>query len=291
MPTKSHPFLALGAHMSISKQLSLSLQRAHDIGAHSMQIFTANQRQWHPSIFSSEEAKTFIAKRKVLGIHPIMSHGSYLINLGSFDPTTYKRSLQSFREEIQRCQALAIDLLVFHPGAAKEASLEACLEKIVQSLLACQDLFENTQKPALLIENTAGQGTVVGHNLESLAYLVEHTKKHLPIGICLDTCHLFAAGYAIREKADWDKLLVQFDQAIGLNYLKALHLNDSLHPLGSRKDRHAPLGQGHIGFGCFTYIVQSPQLRHLPMYLETPGGEILWKKEIAWLKDQSQMRD
>ena len=253
-----------------------------------MQIFTANQRQWAPATFSPKEAKNFIATTAALGVHPVTSHGSYLINLGSPEPIMYKRSVQAFRQEIQRCQALAIDKLVFHPGAAKSASLESCLARIVQGLLACQDLFTSQQKPTLLIENTAGQGTVVGSHIESLSYLVANTQAKLPIGICLDTCHLFAAGYDIRDSASWEQLLVHFDQAIGCSYLKALHLNDSLHPLGSRKDRHAPLGKGYIGLDCFAYMVQSPQLNHLPMYLETPGGDKLWKKEIAWLKEKAQ---
>ena len=172
----------------------------------------------------------------------------------------------------------------FHPGAATGDSEENCLNRIVESLLILEPLMQH-QKLRLLIEATAGQGSTVGHRFDHLGYLIDRVKGKIPIGVCIDTCHIFAAGYDIRSQQGWEEVLQEFDQKVGLEYLCALHVNDSLHGLGSRKDRHANLGKGEIGLTCFEVMMTHPALRSLPKYLETPNGELMWKDEIRMLRD------
>jgi deoxyribonuclease-4 len=212
-----------------------------------------------------------------------MSHDSYLINLGAPDPDNLAKSRNSFNEEIARCQQLGITYLNFHPGAALTTDPEVCLDTIIESLLACQKHIEKGDT-RLLLETTAGQGSSVGWRFEHLAYIIEKTHKKIPIGVCIDTCHIFAAGYDIRTPAAWNATLAEFDKVIGIEHLHAFHLNDSIKGLGSRVDRHAALGEGAIGLECFSFLMKDPRTRLLPKYLETPGGPPLWKKEIAMLR-------
>jgi deoxyribonuclease-4 len=212
-----------------------------------------------------------------------MSHDSYLINLGSPKPDMLHKSQKAFKAEIERCHLLDISFLNFHPGAALDESEELCLKRIVQSLLDLQPLIEkgNTR---LLFETTAGQGSSVGDRFEHLGYLISELEKKIPVGICIDTCHIFAAGYDIRTKEAWEETLKLFDQIVGLKHLYALHLNDSLKGLDSHVDRHAPLGEGQIGIECFKVVMTHPNLRELPKYLETPDGPPLWVEEIKMLR-------
>ena len=213
-----------------------------------------------------------------------MSHDSYLINLGSPDSEMLQKSRKAFRDELIRCQQLGITFLNFHPGAHLSATEEECLNAICDSLLHLEDIA-GRGPTRLLVEMTAGQGSNVGHRLEHIAYIVGKVHNKIPIGVCIDTCHIFAAGYDIRTGADWDAVLKQFDAIVGLGHLYAFHLNDSLHPLGSRKDRHAPLGAGKIGIESFHTLMTHPQTRDIPKYLETPDGPPLWKQEIALLRE------
>ncbi len=276
--------LLIGAHTSIAGGLHNALIQGKAIGATTVQIFTANQRQWKAKEISEEAVELFQATLEETGLSSIMSHASYLINLGSADPEILTKSRKAFNEEIERSLALGLSFVNFHPGAATSGSRERCLDCIVESLCGYQDLFDDDGM-RLLLESTAGQGTTVGTTFEELAYILERTAHKLPMGVCIDTCHLFASGYDIRTKQDWQKLLSEFDQKIGLKHLSAIHVNDSVAGLGSRKDRHASLGEGQIGIDSFRYMMQASELASVPKYLETPEGPAVWDKEIWMLRE------
>ena len=274
--------LLIGAHTSTSGGLPNALYEGRDIGATTVQIFTSNQRQWKGRILSEEDIAAWATAQEETGIRTVMSHDSYLINLGAPDAEVLAKSRHAFRQELERCAALGIAYLNFHPGAAIADSEEACLDRIAESLIEVEDLAVGPT--LLLLEATAGQGSCVGWRFEHLAHIIGKTRKKLPIGVCIDTCHIFAAGYDIRTAKAWDATLKEFDKIVGLDHLKAFHLNDSQKPFESRRDRHAPLGKGEIGEECFRFLVQDKRTRLLPMYLETPNGPAAWKEEIALLR-------
>lgn len=276
--------LLIGAHTSTTGGLQNALLEGNSIGANCVQIFTSNQRQWKGRKITETIQEAFEKAKQETAIDPILSHASYLINLASPNEETRAKSKIAFVEEIERCQALAIPYLNFHPGAALQDPIEKGLDRVVEALLEMAPLFVDDSF-RLLLETTAGQGSCLGANFEELAYLIHATQHRLPIGICIDTCHIFAAGYDIRDVSAFDQTLKKFDQIIGLQHLYAFHLNDSVHELGSRKDRHAPLGEGKIGMEPFRLLVQTKRTKHLPMILETPGGVDLWDKEIWKLKE------
>lgn len=276
--------LLIGAHTSAQGGAHNAIIEGHEIGATTVQLFTSNQKRWEGKPISDEEASQFKDAVLSTGLTKIMSHDSYLINLGSPNPESLAKSRKAFKEELLRCQKLDLAFLNFHPGAALESTEEECLEKIAESLEHLEDLADkgNTR---LLIESTAGQGSSVGWKFEHLGFLIDRLHKKIPIGVCIDTCHIFAAGYDIRTKKAWDETLAEFDRIVGLKHLCAFHVNDSMKPFASRKDRHAPLGEGEIGIECFKVMMTHPQLREIPKYLETPDGPPLWKKEIALLRE------
>ena len=276
----------IGPHISIAGGFHEALLAGKEIGATTIQIFTANQRTWHTKGVAEEEANLFRKTLSETGLSHIMSHDSYLINLASPHRDVYEKSLTAFRKEIERCLSLGISYLNFHPGASLDFPIDASLEKVVTGLLSMADCFEQPTKLYLLIESMAGQGSVLGASFEQLGYIVDRVKGSLPIGVCMDTCHTFAAGYDIRTEEALDKTLKQFDTAVGLSRLKALHLNDSVFDIGSHKDRHAPIGEGLIGKEGFSAIMKQPHLLSLPKYLETPGGLDVWRQEIRWLCHQ-----
>ncbi len=273
----------LGAHTSTAGGLHHALEAGVAIGATTVQIFTSNQRQWKGRQLTPEILDAWSTTLAETGLREIMSHASYLMNLGASDQNNLDKSREALRLEIERCLALDISYLNFHPGSAGERSVEECLDKIVESLLEVAPLLKG-EELTLLIENTAGQGSSVGHSFEQLGYLVKGVKHEVPIGICMDTCHAFAAGYDVRNQGAWNTTLAAFDQAVGLSYLRALHVNDSMKPFGSRRDRHASLGEGEIGLDGFQVVMRDPRLRHIPKYLETPEGLEVWKEEIKLLR-------
>lgn len=276
--------LLIGAHTSAAGGPQNALYEGKEIGATTIQLFTSNQRQWHSRSLSQETIELWKKALAETGLKSIMSHDSYLINLGSPDAEGLTKSRGAMREEIIRCLQLDLAFMNFHPGAALKESVESCLDRIVESLLECKDLFTGKQPLRLLLETTAGQGSTVGASFKELAYIVKRVEHEIPIGVCIDTCHIFAAGYDIRTKEALDKTLEEFDSIIGLTHLYAFHLNDSQKGLGSRVDRHADLGKGMIGIDCFKAIMQDARLSHLPKYLETPGMNEVWKKEIPLLR-------
>lgn len=275
--------LLIGAHTSIAGDISNALLEGQKIGATTIQLFTANQRRWDTKPLEQEAIERWHQTQHETGIKTVMSHDSYLINLGCPDSDNLKKSRHSFREEILRCLQLGITYLNFHPGAYLKDTPEKCLDCICESLYEFEDLLAKS-KLRLLLETTAGQGSAVGCRFEEIAYLIEKLKHRLPIGVCIDTCHIFVAGYDLRTAEACDSTLKEFDRIIGLKHLYAFHMNDSVKGLGSRVDRHQPLGTGTIGMECFKFLMQDDRTRHLPKYLETPGGLDLWEKEIALLR-------
>jgi deoxyribonuclease IV len=275
--------LLIGAHTSAQGGAYKALLEGVEIGATTVQLFTRNQKQWAAKPLSQEEIHLFKETLEKTGLKKVMSHDSYLINLGSPDSEALQKSRKAFREELVRCQQFGIAYLNFHPGASLSGSTEDCLGTISESLIDLEDAADGQTR--LLLETTAGQGTSVGHCFEHLAFILGKAHKKVPLGVCIDTCHIFAAGYDIRTKQDWNGMLELFDKIVGLEHLHAFHVNDSLQPLGSRKDRHADIGKGKIGLECFEAMMTDPRTREIPKYLETRGGPPLWKQEIALLRE------
>ena len=275
--------LLIGAHTSAAGGVHNALLKGKDLGATTIQLFTSNQKQWSGRSFSNEDLVLWNEALADSGITDIMSHDSYLINLGSNKAELLAKSRKAFQEEIERCLELGLTYMNFHPGAATGDTDENCLNRIVESLLTFDPLFENSSL-RLLIEATAGQGTTMGHRFEHLDYIISRVKGKIPIGVCIDTCHIFAGGYDIRDEAGWESIIEEFDRVVGWEHLYAFHVNDSQHVLGSRKDRHANLGKGKIGIQCFEIMMTHPKLQSIPKYLETPNGELMWKDEIAMLR-------
>lgn len=285
--TRQEPYKPLiGAHMSASGGAYQALLRGADIGCTAIQLFTSNQRQWHSKEIADEAVKRWKQAQEETRIYTTISHNNYLTNLGSGKEEVLQKSIQSFGEEIERCQLLGIPYLNFHPGVATGNDEEACLRQIVKSLRSFSAQLENNTL-RLLLETTAGQGNSVGHRFEHMAYIIQEVRQVLPIGICIDTCHIFAAGYDISTQEGFEAMLCEFDKTIGLDYLQAFHVNDSLRPMGSRKDRHAALGQGEIGLEAFRCIASHPRTKQLPMILETPEPS-RYQQELTLLKNYTR---
>jgi deoxyribonuclease-4 len=277
----------IGAHTSAAGGAPNALYEGREIGATTIQLFTSNQKQWNGRTISDEEVQLWEKALDETGITHVMSHDSYLINLGSPDPEILRKSRKAFRDELERCHLLKIPYLNFHPGSATTGTVEECLRTIAESLLEMEELIhKGTTK--IILEATAGQGTSVGHRFEHIGAIISEVQRKIPIGVCIDTCHIFAAGYDIRTEEGWKKTLREFDQVVGLQYLSAFHINDSMKDLGSRVDRHADIGEGKIGIDSFRYLMQTSDL---PKYLETPNGPPSWKKEIATLRKYAEEKN
>lgn len=273
-----------GAHVSASGGVENAIKNAKEIGATAFALFTKNQRQWLAPALTPEQIATFRNAMAEAGYEAkqILPHDSYLINLGHPEDEGLEKSRESFFEEMQRCELLGLDRLNFHPGShLKKISEEESLERIAESINMA---LERTQGVTAVLENTAGQGSNLGFKFEHLAYIIDRVKDKSRVGVCLDTCHSFAAGYDLRTKEACDATFAEFDRIVGFNYLRGMHLNDAMKPLGSRVDRHAPLGDGEIGWECFKYIAQDSRFDNIPLVLETPD-EARWAEEIAKLKE------
>lgn len=272
----------IGAHTSAAGGVFHALLQAEELGATTMQLFTANQRQWRSAPLTAEAVAKWGEVSEQVEISHIMSHASYLINLGAPNPENLEKSRVAFKNELTRCHALNITYLNFHPGAALKESRQACLERIVTSLKFLEPSIHQGAT-RLLFEATAGQGSCVGCSFEELGYLIEETKDLFPVGVCIDTCHIFAAGYDLRTFEACEKTFAEFDRLVGMEWLYALHVNDSKKDLGLRVDRHESLGEGKIGIDCFRWLMSDPKTRDLPKYLETPDRE-RWREEIEMLR-------
>ncbi len=266
----------LGAHESVSGGLHLAFERILQVGGESLQIFTRNQRQWKASPLSKDEVAEFRHAWKEAGNMPVASHASYLINLGSSKPEQAEKSVVALADELQRCALLGISFVVFHPGSHGGAGVEKGLVNVVTCLdQVIERAGDGCRAVTVLLETTAGQGTGLGYRFEELAYILENTKYPDRLGVCIDTCHIFAAGYDIRTPATYAATFAEFDRIIGIDRIRFFHLNDSKKELGSRVDRHEHIGKGCIGLDGFRSLVNDPRFSGHAMTLETPKGKEL----------------
>ena len=275
----------LGAHVSASGGLFNAPLNAKAIGANAFAMFTKNQKQWSAKPLTAEEIAQFKAAVSDNGFSPvfILPHDSYLINLGNADPEKRSRSLASFKEEMARASQLGLKYVNFHPGShLKEITEEECLDLIAASVN--QALADPASGCTMAVaEATAGQGTNVGYKFEHIARIIAGIEDKSRVGVCIDTCHIFAAGYDISTASGFESVMADFDRIIGIKYLRAMHLNDAKKECGSRVDRHECLGKGFIGLEGFKYIMQSKYFENMPLVLETPEPD-LWAEEIKLLR-------
>lgn len=258
-----------GAHMSISGGHALAIDRALACDMSALQIFTKNQRQWKASPIDPEAAELFRERYKESGLKQVVAHDSYLINVGSPDPELWEKSRAALQDELVRCDQLGVPYLVAHPGAHMNEGVDAGVARIAEAINRVH-LELPDGEAMVLLETTAGAGTVIGRTFEELAMIIDQVDDKDRMGVCFDTCHVFAAGYEIRNEADYKKTMQSFDEVIGLERLKAFHLNDSQNALGTRKDRHADIGDGEIGLDAFGFIVNDKRFANVPGLLETP---------------------
>jgi len=270
----------LGAHVSVAGGLATAFERAADLGCDAIQIFVKNANQWRGRELGDEETGAFRGAHAGSAVGPLMAHASYLINLAAAEGEIREKSVAALADELDRCVRLGVGGLVVHPGAHLGAGDDAGIERVAEGLDRVLALVPDTADPSntpvrILLENTAGQGTCLGHRLEHLASMRARVAAPQRIGVCLDTCHSFAAGYAIHEAAGYEDFFAAVAELIGLDVLGCMHLNDSVKPFASRRDRHAHLGEGEIGLDAFARLLQDPRLSRVPMVLETePGDEM-----------------
>ncbi|BCD67422.1 deoxyribonuclease IV [Nitratiruptor sp. YY09-18] len=272
----------VGAHVSASGGVENAPKNAQKIGAKAFALFTKNQRQWKAKPLSQESIEKFNEYLYEAGIQKkhILPHDSYLINLGHPEDEKWKKSLDAFIDEVQRCEQLGLDKLNFHPGShLKKISEDECLDRISEAM---NEALKQSSSVTLVIENTAGQGSNLGYKFEHLRYLIDKSIDKSRVGVCLDTAHMFAAGYDIRTKEAYEKSMQEFDEIVGFAYLKGMHINDSKAKFASRVDRHHSLGKGEIGLEAFRYIMQDERIKDIPLILETIDDTI-WDKEIELL--------
>jgi len=266
--------MRLGAHESTSGGLHKAFERAQSVGCEAVQIFIKPNRRWAVKPLTEEDIARFRAKSEETGIRPVVAHTSYLLNLASPKDDLWQKSRDTLVVELERCEALGIPYLVLHPGSHVGSGEETGLARVAQGLGKVHAATPGF-RTQILLETTAGQGTNLGYSFEHLAWLIKHAPEGERLGICLDTCHVFAAGYELRTVEGYEATMEEFDRIIGLARLKALHLNDSKGDLGSRKDRHEHIGQGHIGLEGFRNLLNDPRLAGLPGLLETPKSDDL----------------
>ena len=272
----------VGAHVSTSGGIFNAPLNAINIKAKAFALFTKNQRRWNAKPLAENDIKAFKdnLKKARINVDHVLPHDSYLINLGHPEKEKRRKSIEAFIDEVKRCHQLGLKYLNFHPGShLRQMTEEECLKVIAESL---NETIERTEEVILVIENTAGQGSNVGYRFEHIAKLIELVEDKTRIGVCLDTCHLFAAGYDIRTEAAYLKTMEEFDSIVGFEYLKGMHLNDAKSTLGSRVDRHHSIGKGNIGLEAFRLIMNDPRLDNIPLILETIDPSI-WAEEIKLL--------
>ena len=272
-----------GAHVSAAGGVDNAPANALAIGATAFALFTKNQRQWVAKPLTAGEIDAFRKACDTCGYRPeqILPHDSYLINLGHPEEEALEKSRAAFLDEMQRCELLGLDRLNFHPGShLQKITEEESLDRIAESINIALD---KTRGVTAVIENTAGQGSNLGFRFEPLRYLIDRVEDKSRVGVCIDTCHAFAAGYDLRTPEACDATFAELERVVGFNYLKGMHLNDAMKILGSRVDRHTPLGEGMIGMECFRYIARDKRFDGIPLILETPD-EARWGEEIARLK-------
>ncbi len=278
----------IGAHVSAGGGVQNAPVNAREIGANAFALFTKNQRQWFSAPLKEEQIEEFKKKVVELGFSfdHILPHDSYLINLGHPEAEGLKKSRNAFLDEMKRCEQLGLKLLNFHPGShLKKISPEESLARISESINLA---LEKTENVVAVIENTAGQGTNLGFRFEHLAEIIDKVEDKSRVGVCIDTCHMFAAGYDIRTPEAFNDTFKGFDEVVGFKYLRGMHLNDAKKELGSRVDRHASIGEGFIGMDGFRLIMRDERFDNIPLILETPRPEI-WAEEIKTLREMAEI--
>ena len=272
----------VGAHVSTSGGVENAPVNAFAIGAKAFALFTKNQRQWAAKPLSQENIKAFKENCEKYGYNPeqILPHDSYLINLGHPEKEGLGKSRKAFLDEMQRCEQLGLDRLNFHPGShLNKIDEEACLKTIAESV---NIVLDQTRGVTAVIENTAGQGTNMGHTFEQIRFIIDFVEDKNRVGVCIDTCHAYSAGYNLKTPEGYEETFRKFNDVIGFNYLKGLHLNDTKKEFGSRVDRHEQIAGGFLGVELFRLIMNDPRFDNLPLILETPDDE-KWKEEILLL--------
>jgi deoxyribonuclease-4 len=272
----------LGAHVSASGGVENAPVNAHEIGAKAFALFTKNQRQWVSAPITAKSIELFRENCLKYGYKPqhILPHDSYLINLGHPEKESLEKSRAAFLDEMQRCEQLGLDRLNFHPGShLGQISEEESLKIIAESI---NITLEKTKGVTAVIENTSGQGSNLGYKFEHLRYIIEHVEDKSRVGVCLDTCHTYTAGYDILSPEGYNSTFQKFDEIVGFQFLKGMHINDSMKALGSRVDRHDNIGKGFLGHELFKRLMNDPRFDDIPLILETPD-ESAWAEEIALL--------
>ena len=272
----------IGAHVSAAGGVENAPVNAHEIGAKAFGLFVKNQRQWVAKPLEEKSIRDFRENCKKYGYKPfqILPHDSYLINLGHPEKKALEKSRAAFLDEMQRCEQLGLDRLNFHPGShLNQTGEETCLRTIAESVNIALD---KTRGVTAVIENTAGQGTNLGHTFEQIRFIIDHIEDKGRAGVCIDTAHAYSAGYDIKTAEGFDKAFAEFDAVIGFGYLRGMHINDSKKEYASRVDRHELIGKGTLGSEVFVRLMNDPRFDNIPIILETPD-ENRWKEEIAFL--------
>lgn len=272
----------IGAHVSVDGGVANAPENARLIGARAFALFTGNPSRWEMKPIDRKDAELFKERCEAFGFssNQILPHDGFLINLGSPDSQKLALSRKGFLEEFRRCETLGLSMLNFHPGShLNQMEIEECLDRISESI---NITLEKTSGVTAVIETTAGQGSNLGHEFQQIAHIIDKVEDKTRIGVCVDTCHTYSAGYDLRSEEGYEKTWNEFDEIIGLNFLRGMHLNDDKRALGSRIDRHESIGKGTLGEEFFIRLVNDPRFDNIPLILETPD-ESLWPKEIKWL--------
>lgn len=264
--------MILGAHIFTSQGYKATFEEAKRLKCEAVQVFTKNQKQWKASPITDEDMEEFTTGQKQAGVKITMAHGSYIINVASAKKPLWHMSLNSLIHEIERCSMLSIPLFVLHPGSAGESDRNEGIKSIIKAL---NQAIEKTSESVvrILLETAAGQGNTIGNKFEELAELIDGVENKERIGVCFDTCHVFAAGYDIRSEEAYKKTIDEFKRTIGFKNLFAFHINDSVKPLGSRVDRHDHIGKGQVGVEAFSHLLNDTRFQDIPMVIETPKDE------------------
>jgi deoxyribonuclease-4 len=270
---KNKPLL-LGAHMSVSGGVHKAVDRATSIGCTALQVFTKNNNQWHAAPLSEEDIQNYKRKIADASIAPVVAHDSYLINLCATNPDILKKSREAFIDELSRCEQLGIQLLNFHPGAHMGSGEEEGIKRIIESLNIAHERTKGF-KVLSVVEATAGQGTAVGYKFEHLEKIINGVDETKRMAVCIDTCHIFAAGYELRNEVGYEKTFQEFERIVGMKRLAAFHCNDSKKDFGSHVDRHEHIGKGMIGLDGFSFLMNDERFANIPKILETPKSDDL----------------
>ena len=262
---------SFGAHMSIAGGLHRAIERGQAAGCDCLQIFVRNQRQWSAKPLEENDVRLWKASAQMAGMSYLVAHASYLVNLASADTVIWDKSVVALTDELERCEALGVPHLVFHPGAYVEATLKDGIGRITKGI---NEIHQRTRglKASLLLETTAGQGSAIGHRFEHLADILAAVRAPARLGVCVDTCHIFAAGYALSPPDAYAATIQEFEHVVGVEWVKCIHVNDSKRDLGSRVDRHEHIGEGRIGLAGFRNLVNDARFFDVPKILETPKG-------------------